>query len=125
MSGVAATPEDVNNLDHSSRVNNAIKYRSPTFSGWTGEALYALGGVAGSFTQQGSLGLGIRNVHQGNLAAFYDLPKRTELYALVGYQRASGTTLDAYGNVIAATASVGDAGNGLSSPSEAVARPDA
>ncbi|CAM2194903.1 protein of unknown function [Paraburkholderia kururiensis] len=62
MSGVAATPEDVNNLDHSSRVNNAIKYRSPTFSGWTGEALYALGGVAGSFTQQGSLGLGIRNV---------------------------------------------------------------
>lgn len=63
--------------------------------------------------------------HQGNQAAFYDLPKRTELYALVGYQRASGTTLDAYGNVIAATASVGDAGNGLSSPSEAVARPDA
>lgn len=239
MSGVAATPGDVDNLDHSSRVNNAIKYRSPTFGGWTGEALYALGGVAGSFTQQGSLGLGVQykggpltwgiayanarndgstvgawtgssdsafgssinagyasaksrsiiatsatyrigattlgaqyshteytpgsfsqfaktikfdsgavlamyqwtptlrtgisygythanapaanaspaTYHQGNLAAFYTLSKRTELYALVGYQRASGNTLDAYGNVIAATASVGDAGNGLSSSS--------
>lgn len=53
--------------------------------------------------------------NQFNLASFYSFSKRTSLYALVGYQKASGRTLDAYGNLVDATASVGDAGNGISS----------
>ncbi|OLL32489.1 porin [Burkholderia sp. SRS-W-2-2016] len=43
-----ATPGDVDNNDNSFRVNNAIKYVSPVFSGFQVEGLYALGGVAGS-----------------------------------------------------------------------------
>ncbi|MFK4446572.1 putative porin [Caballeronia udeis] len=55
--------------------------------------------------------------NQFNLASFYNLSKRTSLYALVGYQKASGKTLDPYGNTVNATASVGDVGNGISSAS--------
>jgi predicted porin len=43
-----ATPGDVDNNDNSFRVNNAIKYVSPVFSGFQFEGMYALGGVAGS-----------------------------------------------------------------------------
>ncbi|PAK11340.1 porin [Burkholderia ubonensis] len=53
--------------------------------------------------------------HQLNLASYYSLSKRTALYGLVGYQKANGKTLDAFGNVVNATASVGDVGNGISS----------
>lgn len=53
--------------------------------------------------------------HQVNLATYYALSKRTSLYGLVGYQKASGSTLDTFGNAVAATASVGDVGNGISS----------
>ena len=242
LSGVGAHPGDVDNLDHGSRVNNSIKYRSPTWGGFTFGATYGFGGQPGSMGRQNTWGfagqyangpltwgvgfshanndkasatdttigswsgasesafassinagyasakardivatamtyefgnttlganyshteystgtysrftrtakfdtvgvLGMyrftnafrlgggysfTNVnapaanasgakyHQFNLAAFYNLSKRTELYALAGYQKASGNTLDAYGNVIDATASVGDAANGMSS----------
>lgn len=242
LSGVAAHPGDVDNLDHSSRVNNSLKYRSPSWGGVTFSALYGFGGQAGTMSRQNTWGLGAQyaggplvwglayshanndkasasdttvgswsgssesafgtsinagyasaksrdviataltyqlgnltlggnyshteyapgtysrfartakfdivgvlamyrvtpalrvgggysytwvnapsensagaKYHQFNVAAFYNLSKRTELYALAGYQKASGDTLDAYGNVIAATASVGDAANGMSS----------
>ncbi|MDE1179289.1 porin [Paraburkholderia sp.] len=52
--------------------------------------------------------------NQFNLSSFFSLTKRTALYGLVGYQKASGKTLDTYGNVVDATASVGDVGNGIS-----------
>jgi predicted porin len=42
------TPGDVDNNDNSSRTNNAIKYTTQTYSGFQAEAMYALGGVAGS-----------------------------------------------------------------------------
>jgi predicted porin len=53
--------------------------------------------------------------NQFNLSSFYFLFKHTALYGLVGYQKASGKTLDQYGNVVNATASVGDVANGISS----------
>lgn len=43
-----STPGDVDNYDNSSRTSNAIKYLSPTYAGFQFEAMYALGGVAGS-----------------------------------------------------------------------------
>ncbi|RDK02246.1 porin [Paraburkholderia lacunae] len=57
--------------------------------------------------------------NQFNFASYYFLSKRTALYGLVGYQKASGKTLDAFGNLVNATASVGDVGNGISSASNA------
>ncbi|KVE35577.1 porin [Burkholderia sp. TSV86] len=48
--------------------------------------------------------------HQVNLGADYALSKRTDLYALFGYQKASGRTVGANGAVIDAQASVGSYG---------------
>ncbi|MBC8750364.1 MULTISPECIES: porin [Paraburkholderia] len=42
------TPGDVDNNDNSFRVNNAVKYVSPVWSGFQIEGMYALGGVAGA-----------------------------------------------------------------------------
>lgn len=67
-----ATPGDVDNNDFSARVSNAVKYSSPNYSGLQFEALYALGGVAGS-TGQGYTASGAVSYSQGplKLAAGY------------------------------------------------------
>ena len=46
----AAHPGDLDNLNNTNRVNNAIKYTSKNLSGETFGGLYSLGGVAGNFT---------------------------------------------------------------------------
>jgi len=45
-----------------------------------------------------------------NLGSDCSLSKRTDLYALAGYQKASGRTLDAKGSSVVAQASIGDFG---------------
>ncbi|NML34105.1 porin [Paraburkholderia antibiotica] len=56
--------------------------------------------------------------NQFNLSQYYTLSKRTGLYALEAYQRASGKTLAGDGHtIIDATASIGDAQNGSPSSS--------
>jgi predicted porin len=41
-------PADIDNLNNSFRINNSVKYKSPSFGGFAFSALYSLGGVAGS-----------------------------------------------------------------------------
>lgn len=48
MGGVFGTPGDLDNYDNSVRINNSIKYLSPTIDGFNVSALYGFGGVAGS-----------------------------------------------------------------------------
>jgi predicted porin len=56
--------------------------------------------------------------NQFNLSQYYSLSKRTGLYALEAYQRASGQTLAGNGrSIIDATASIGDGQNGSPSSS--------
>jgi predicted porin len=43
-----ATAGDVDNYDNSFRVNNAVKYTTPSISGLQAEVMYAFGGVAGT-----------------------------------------------------------------------------
>ncbi|WP_250502443.1 porin [Caballeronia sp. AZ7_KS35] len=45
---MGANPDDFDDLGHSIRVNNTIKFRSADFAGVTVGGLYSLGGVAGS-----------------------------------------------------------------------------
>ncbi|HKR45308.1 MAG TPA: porin [Paraburkholderia sp.] len=45
---VFATPGDVDNYDNSFRVNNAVKYTTPVWSGLQAAAMYSFGGIAGS-----------------------------------------------------------------------------
>ncbi|WGS54712.1 porin [Paraburkholderia sp. D15] len=60
--------------------------------------------------------------NQVNLGADYALSKRTDLYALAGYQKASGNTLNGSGKVVNAQASIGSFGvnSGTSSQELAV-----
>jgi predicted porin len=46
---VGAVPFDSDNADLDFRVNNSIKYVSPTFAGFSGEAMYAFSNTAGGF----------------------------------------------------------------------------
>ncbi|MFM0661454.1 porin [Paraburkholderia sediminicola] len=59
--------------------------------------------------------------NQVNLGADYALSKRTELYALAGYQKASGNTLNASGKVVSAQASIGSYGVNSGTNSQEVA----
>jgi len=60
---IAAHPGDLDNFNNAYRVNNAIKYTSPTYAGFSFGGLYSLGGIAGQFArnQVWSLGAGYNN----------------------------------------------------------------
>jgi predicted porin len=53
-----AHPGDMDNLDNSYRINNAIKYTSLNYDGFTFGGMYSLGGQAGDFTRNQLFGFG-------------------------------------------------------------------
>ncbi|WP_414443678.1 porin [Burkholderia sp. 22PA0106] len=57
--GYGAHPGDLDDLDGSFRVNNALKYVSPVWAGFNVEALYSFGGVAGSTARNQIYGVGV------------------------------------------------------------------
>jgi predicted porin len=48
---ITAQPDDIDNLGLTNRQNNAIKYATPTWNGFSGNVLYSLGGVAGDVSR--------------------------------------------------------------------------
>lgn len=52
-------PSDIDNSDNGFRVNNMVKYVSPSFAGLTAEAMYAFGGVAGDFRRNSTIAGGL------------------------------------------------------------------
>ncbi|RQR32360.1 porin [Burkholderia sp. Bp9143] len=48
LGGFFSSPGDIDNADNSVRVNNAIKWSSPSWSGLQFSAMYSFGGVAGA-----------------------------------------------------------------------------
>lgn len=54
----AAHPGDLDNFNNSQRINNAIKFTSANYSGFTFGGLYSLGGVAGNLTRNQIFSLG-------------------------------------------------------------------
>jgi predicted porin len=60
---IAAHPGDIDNLNNSNRVNNAVKYTSAGYRGLVFGAFYSFGGVAGDFSrnQLYSFGAGYNN----------------------------------------------------------------
>lgn len=46
-----AHPGDLDNMNNSNRVNNAIKFTSANYAGFTFGGMYSLGGVAGQFNR--------------------------------------------------------------------------
>jgi predicted porin len=57
--GYGTRAGDVDNVDTSNRVQNAIKYTSPNYNGLQVGVLYSLGGQAGHFTQNEVLDTGV------------------------------------------------------------------
>jgi predicted porin len=55
----SAHPADLDNFNNSRRTNNAIKYKSPDYAGWTFGGLYSLGGVPGSLGQNQEFSFGV------------------------------------------------------------------
>lgn len=60
LGGFFTSPGDIDNADDSARINSSVKWASPDYSGLKLEAMYSLGGVAGSpgsgQTYSGALG---------------------------------------------------------------------
>jgi predicted porin len=67
------TPGDVDNYDDTVRINNSIKYTSPDYGGFSYEAMYAFGGVAGSLGAGQTYGAAIEYAlgHITAAAAYY------------------------------------------------------
>lgn len=59
-SGTIATPGDADNLMGSWRLNNSIKYASPTFGGFTASMMYAFSDAASQFSLNRAFGVGAR-----------------------------------------------------------------
>lgn len=64
-----STPGDADNNDNTFRLQNAIKYTSPTYAGLQFEAMYGLGGVAGDISSQESSSAALAYAHGSFSAA--------------------------------------------------------
>jgi predicted porin len=60
-----STPGDADNNDNTFRVQNSIKYTSPTYSGLQYELMYGLGGVAGNISSQETSSASVAYTHAG------------------------------------------------------------
>ena len=97
--GYGAHPGDVDNLDSFNRVNNAVIYTTPTINGFTGSAMYSLGGVPGSTSTNRIMAVG---------AGYVNGP----ITLGIGYQVANQPNFSFFGN----TSSASPTGNNISSP---------
>ncbi|MFM0300240.1 porin [Paraburkholderia sediminicola] len=82
--GYGAHFGDVDNFGIDTRYNNSVKYETPTIAGWTGEAAYSVGGVAGQSAQNSGWSLGARYVNGPWRAALGYTTLRNPLAAAYG-----------------------------------------
>jgi len=101
-SNVAYKPDALSNFSQTAKLNVGAAF----FNYHLTPALLA--GIGYNYTK--ASGAADADYNQFNLGVDYALSKRTSLYALAGYQKASGTTLNTSGQVVAATASIGSYG---------------
>jgi len=110
-----------------------VAYKPDGLSDFTRTAKFNVGGAFFNYHVNPALLLGLgynytkasgpasANYNQFNLGADYALSKRTSLYALAAYQKANGSTLNASGATVAATAVVGDYGVNSGASNQALA----
>ncbi len=95
---IGAHPGDLDNLNNTNRVNNAVKYRTPSYAGFTAEGMYSFGGVPGSMAgnQIYSIGAGYA---------------RGPLNVGVGYLSARNPNASFFGTAVGATAATNNFGS--------------
>jgi predicted porin len=82
-------PDDLDNLTNTNRINNSVKYTSPSFHGFSAGALYSFGGVPGSMSQNQiwalgagysgaalQAGVGYLNARSPNVSFYGDTPNK-------------------------------------------------
>lgn len=102
-SGYGSHFGDLDNLNQSIRINNAVKYVSPTWGGFHTEALYSFGGVAGNFSQNQVWSLAGAYTHGAFSAAagyLYIKDPATKADGSGGVYAASGSYLGSLGNYV-------------------------
>jgi predicted porin len=80
---IGAHPGDLDNLNNTNRVNNAVKYQTANYAGFTAEGMYSFGGVPGSMAANQiysfgagyargplNVGVGYLNAHNPNASFF-------------------------------------------------------
>ncbi|PTB17060.1 porin [Trinickia symbiotica] len=85
-------PGDLDNLNGTNRVNNAIKYKSLSYGGFTFGGLYSLGGVAGQFSRNQIWSLGANYARGPLVLGVSDLNARDSNYSYFGNNSTSSTT---------------------------------
>ena len=110
-----------------------VAYKPDGLSDFTQTAKFNVGGAFFNYHVNPALLLGLgynytkatgpasASYNQFNFGTDYALSKRTSLYALAAYQKASGKTLNASGATVAATAVVGDYGVNSGESNQALA----
>ena len=93
-------PNDIDNLDYSFSIPNAVKYVSPKLGGATVEALYAFGGQAGQFSNN-SVYSGAASWAGGAFAASIGyLRVYNPQTTVIGYQSGGGFVNAVYGTYL-------------------------
>ncbi|RKT20343.1 putative porin [Paraburkholderia sp. RAU2J] len=88
---VSAHPGDFDNAGNSVRLNNAARYMSPDFRGFTFGAAYSFGGVPGNFTSTSGYSVGAGYTHGPfKIAAAFDYFKNPTSTAGSGFFTAYG-----------------------------------
>ncbi|WP_028226391.1 porin [Paraburkholderia ferrariae] len=86
-----AHPGDLDNLNGTNRVNNAIKYKSLSYGGFTFGGLYSLGGVAGQFNRNQIWSLGANYAHGPLVLGVSYLNAKDPNYSYFGNNSTSST----------------------------------
>lgn len=93
--GYGTRAGDVDNVDTSNRIQNAIKYQSPNYHGLSAAVLYSLGGQAGQFSRNEVTDVGVWYANGPvKLGASYDFTK-DPYYATFGDQGNSSSPTSA------------------------------
>jgi predicted porin len=97
-----AHPNDMDNTDNGFPISNAIKYRSPTFAGFTFGGLYSPGGIAGQFSNNSTFSAGATYAAGPISAGVGYLRINDPGVSTQGYQNYPGFTNAVYGDFLAA-----------------------
>jgi len=106
--GFGAHPADLDDMAGSERINNSIKYKSPTYRGLSFGAMYSLGGTAGDFSRNSFYSMAVGYLNGPiSLGAEYSMA-RTPNFSVFGNNASSSTTaVNMSGPVISGLASAG------------------
>lgn len=94
--GTTAHPGDLDNLNNSKRVNNSVKYTSPSIDGFTVGGVYGFGGQAGDFARNEiwSVGAGYEYGSFSAGAAFIDAHNPNQSYFTSTPTNVAGATVN-------------------------------